>query len=84
MKKKTVYRNAPKDVADALMVAEPVPDFLPSPEQLVFKEESVKVTLSLSKDSIAFFKQRARELHVPYQRMIKTVVDKYARRFQSA
>jgi hypothetical protein len=82
MKKKIVYRNAPKDIADALMVAEPVPDFLPSPEQLVFKEDTVKITLSLSKGSVAFFKRKARACGVPYQRMIKTVVDKYAHRFQ--
>ena len=84
MSKKTIYRKAPKDVAEGLLVAEPVPDFLPSPDKLVFKEATVKVTLSLSKESVAFFKHRARELRVPYQRMIKSVVDRYTHRFQSA
>ena len=33
-----------------------VPDFLPSPAELAFREEGVKVTLALSKKSIEFFK----------------------------
>jgi hypothetical protein len=32
-----------------------VDDFLPSPEDLVFKEENVKVTITLSKSSVDFF-----------------------------
>jgi hypothetical protein len=38
---------------------EVVPDFLPSPAQLAFREEGVKVTLALSKKSIEFFKSEA-------------------------
>ena len=33
-----------------------VPDFLPRPEELVFRDEGVKVTIALSKRSIDFFK----------------------------
>ncbi len=32
-----------------------VPDFLPRPEDLVFRDEGVKVTISLSKRSVEFF-----------------------------
>lgn len=32
-----------------------VPDFLPSPAELAFREEGVKVTLALSKKSLDFF-----------------------------
>jgi hypothetical protein len=32
-------------------------DFLPSPEELALKDETVKVTISLSKTSIDFFKK---------------------------
>ena len=35
------------------------PDFLPSPAELAFLEEGVKVTLTLSKKSIEFFKSEA-------------------------
>ena len=38
-----------------------VKDFLPSPDQLVFKEENVKITISLRKSSVEFFKKEGRE-----------------------
>ena len=37
-----------------------VPDFLPRPGDLVFREEGVKVTIALSKRSVEFFKNEAR------------------------
>ncbi len=40
-----------------------VPDFLPSPAELAFREESVKVTISLSKKSVEFFKAEASKHH---------------------
>lgn len=58
-----------------------VRDFLPSPEQLVEKEESVKVTLLLSKSSVDFFKQLAQKEHTKYQKMIRVLLDKYASHF---
>lgn len=54
-----------------------VSDFLPSPEELAFREEGVKVTLSLSKRSIEFFKSEAAKHHTQYQRMIRRLVDAY-------
>ncbi len=55
-----------------------VKDFLPSPEELAFREESVKVTISLSKKSIDFFKEEASKYHTQYQRMIRQLLDAYA------
>lgn len=55
-----------------------VEDFLPSPEALVTREENVKVTLSLSRRSVDFFKRTAKQRRVPYQRMIRALVDAYA------
>ena len=81
MKRKIKYGKAPADVAAALVVSEPVQDFLPRPENLVFKEEAIKVTLSLGKESVAFSKRKAKENHVPYQNMIKKVVDLYAQHY---
>ncbi len=52
-------------------------DFLPPPSQLVPREETVKVTLALSKDSVEFFKGMAQKNKVPYQRMIRSLVDEY-------
>jgi predicted DNA binding CopG/RHH family protein len=42
------------------------------------KEENVKVTLALKKSSIEFFKEKAKEQHISYQRMIREVVNWYA------
>jgi predicted DNA binding CopG/RHH family protein len=50
-----------------------VKDFLPSPDKL--RENYVKVTLSLSQRSVAFFKRAALKRRVPYQRMIRALVD---------
>jgi predicted DNA binding CopG/RHH family protein len=57
---------------------EVVPDFLPRPEDLVFRDEGVKVTISLSKRSVAFFKDEARKHNTQYQRMIRRLLDAYA------
>jgi predicted DNA binding CopG/RHH family protein len=54
--------------------------FLPAPADLVPREESVKVTLSLSRRSLDFFKREAKKRRVPYQRMIRALVDTYAER----
>ncbi len=54
-----------------------VPDFLPSPAELAFREEGVKVTLALSKKSIEFFKSEAAKHHTQYQRMIRRLLDAY-------
>ncbi len=55
-----------------------VPDFLPRPKDLVFRDEGVKVTIALSKRSIEFFKGQARKHNTQYQRMIRRLLDAYA------
>lgn len=55
-----------------------VHDFLPQPEDLVLREEGVKVTISLSKRSVDFFKNEARKHNTQYQRMIRKLLDAYA------
>jgi predicted DNA binding CopG/RHH family protein len=57
-----------------------IKDFLPRPDDLVPHEDNVKVTLSLSRRSLDFFKREARKRRVPYQRMIRALVDTYAER----
>ncbi len=56
-----------------------VPDFLPSPDQPVFREEGIKVTITLSKRSVEFFKREAEKHGTQYQRMIRRLLDAYAR-----
>ena len=55
-----------------------VRDFLPRPEDLVFREDGVKVTIALSKRSVDFFKTEARKHNTQYQRMIRRLLDAYA------
>jgi predicted DNA binding CopG/RHH family protein len=55
-----------------------VTDFLPSPEDLVFRDDGVKITLALSKRSVDFFKREAEKHNTQYQRMIRRLLDAYA------
>ena len=55
-----------------------VSDFLPSPKGLTLREVQVKVTLSLNKSTLEFFKHQAATHHGKYQRMIRTLLDRYA------
>jgi predicted DNA binding CopG/RHH family protein len=74
MKSKIKYTNEPMG---KLRV---VDDFLPAPEELVFKEDNVKITMALSKSSVNFFKAEARKHRTSYQAMIRRLVDHYASR----
>ena len=53
-------------------------DFLPSPEDLVFREDGVKITLTLSKPTVEFFKSEAAKHNTQYQRMIRRLLDAHA------
>lgn len=67
---------------ESLGEVEVVEDFLPSPDQLAFQDESVKVTISLSRSSVEFFKARAKEYNTPYQKMIRRLLDSYVERYK--
>jgi len=74
MKNKIKYSDEP--MGDVQVVA----DFLPSPDELAFREDTVKVTIGLSRASVDFFKHEAAKHHVSYQRMIRRLLDAYATR----
>ena len=61
-----------------------VKDFLPPPDQLVLKEENVKVTIALRKSSVEFFKKEAQRQSTSYQKMIRRVIDWYASQYQKS
>jgi len=71
MKKKIKYSN------EKIGEVEIVKDFLPKPEDLVFKEDTIKVTLNLSKSSIEFFKGIAQRHGSQYQKVIRNLLDRY-------
>jgi predicted DNA binding CopG/RHH family protein len=74
------HRNKTKYTVGEIGRVRVIEDFLPAPADLVPREESVKVTLSLSRRSLDFFKLEAKKRRVPYQRMIRALVDAYAER----
>jgi len=59
-----------------------VRNFLPPPEKLVLKESRVKITISLSKASVDFFKQEAKKHRTSYQKMIRKVIDVYTEQYR--
>ena len=71
MTAKTKYTNEP--IGEYRVV----PDFLPPPDQLAFRDEGVKVTIALSKRSVEFFKAHAAKNQTQYQRMIRQLLDAY-------
>jgi predicted DNA binding CopG/RHH family protein len=77
MRKRTRYNDEPIEF-------QVIDDFLPPPEKLALKEENVKVTITLSKESVAFFKKVAKKRHFPYQKLIRKVLDHYVARYRSA
>jgi len=76
MKKNNEYSDEP--LGDIRVID----DFLPSPEELVFKEDTLKVTIGLSRRSIDFFKREAKKHHTQYQKMIRRLLDYYVTRQQ--
>lgn len=58
-----------------------IKDVLPPPDQLVVPEDTIKVTLLLSKSSVRFFKRQAAQHRTKYQRMLRELVDRYADQF---
>ena len=57
-----------------------IKDFLPPPSELVYKEDTVKVTLGLSRRSVEFFKKHAKKYETQYQKMIRRLLDLYVDR----
>ena len=74
-------KAARKYTREPLGRIEVVDDFLPPPDQLVLKDDGVKITISLSRKSVEFFKAHAARSQVPYQRMIRALLDSYADRY---
>ncbi len=72
MKKTIKYTDEP--IGDVKIIQ----DFLLPPKDLILKEENVKVTISLTKESVEFFKREAKKHHTQYQKMIRNLLDIYA------
>lgn len=73
-RKKVEYSDEPLELRA-------VKDFLPPPEKLALKDKTVKVAIGLSQSSVEFFKKPAKNLRVPYQAMIRKVLDLYSKNY---
>ena len=71
MNRKIQYTDEP--IGDVNVIA----DFLPSPKELALKSKNTKITISLSTESVAYFKEAAKENHMQYQKMIRQLLDEY-------
>ena len=72
MHKQTHYTD--ESIGDIKVIA----DFLPSPHELALKSKTTKVTISLSIESVAYFKKAAKDNNMQYQKMIRQLLDEYA------
>ena len=75
------YTDAPIDIKRSLDNATIVSDFLPSPAELVSREEKEKITISVDKRSLDLFKKYAKKHNTKYQPMINSVLSSYADKF---
>ena len=75
MKKKKIDANKPVGKMTR------VEDFLPPPEDLIVPERTVKVTILLSESSIKSFKKLAKKHHTKYQKVIRKLLDTYAKKY---
>ena len=78
MKKKIKYSD------EKIGKIEIVEDFLPKPEELFLKENTIKVTLNLSKSSIDFFKDLAKKHGSQYQKVIRNLLDNYSSHYSQS
>ncbi len=79
------FMNKPIQYNDeSLGDIELIPDFLPSPEELALKKRNTKITISLSSESVAYFKEAAAKHHMQYQKIIRQLLDEYVSHQKSA
>lgn len=71
---KTKIKYSDEKISDV----EIVKDFLPKPDELVLRDNTVKVTLNLSQTSVKFFKELAEAKGSQYQKLIRNLLDNYA------
>jgi len=66
-----------KDTNEPIGEPRVIRDFLPSPAELAFRDEDVKITITLSRKSVEFFKSEAAKTDTQHQRMIRRLLDAY-------
>ena len=75
--KERIYMKSKIKYSDEPIEARVISDFLPKPEQLILNEKKERVTLTLTKKSLDFFKISAKKHKASYQAMIRRLIDYY-------
>jgi hypothetical protein len=74
--------NISKSWGKGIEASEPVNSedisWLPSPEEFAEMRRTTKITINLSNRSLKLLKHKAQSCQMPYQTLIRNVVDKYA------
>ena len=74
----SIMNDKIKYTDEAIGEVKVIPDFLPSPDELAFRDDTVKVTIALSRASVEFFKREAKKRDTQYQKMIRRLLDAYS------
>lgn len=80
MKKKVNYTDDRGEMPDKLFVVSE--DVLPSPAEFARALEREKVTINLSSGSLSKFRRVAKKHRMPYQALIREVLDRAATRIE--
>jgi uncharacterized protein (DUF4415 family) len=75
---KVKYTDAPRDVAEAMDVAERIDDFLPSPEYFAEVLAKEKISLNVDRRAVEQFRAYAKEHGLKYQALMNQVLSTYA------
>jgi len=78
MKKQIQYTDEP--IGKIKLIA----NFLPSPSELKLRSENTKITISLSTESVEYFKTVAEKNHMQYQKNIRQLLNEYVAHQKSA
>lgn len=82
MKKKIKYSDLPPG-GEPIGELKIIDDFLPRPEELIFKEgtdDGEDITIEINHRSFKFFKDQAKKHNTQYQKMISYLLEEYVAR----
>lgn len=77
MRKKIVHDEYPWPEA-GIKGFKKIADFLPKPEELVFRIKKEEVTLPVSEHSLAFYRKYAKKHNIAFEDMLGAILDAYA------
>ena len=72
------YTEAPKKIAEAIAMAEPSLDFLPSPEFFAESLTKEKISLNVDARALARYRAYAKKHGLKYQSLMNQVLSNYA------